>query len=114
MSLLNDVQDPSPRTLQLLQHMLAWRRLVISRIKGEDAKIEIGSEDDWPNDPNFTLEIAKKELRSTNDVIIDLLDGRPDLWFREKIEGTQYNYQFLIEGIIQHDIYHIAQIAILK
>ena len=113
MKVLNNIADPNPHVLSILQHMIAWRDLAIDRIRGVDRSIKIDTDEDWPQEKNFTLDDAIERLQSTNQDFILLLQDKEDDWFKLKMKQSGYTFQFLIEGIIQHDIYHLGQIAIL-
>ena len=54
------------------------------------------------------------QFKVTHDLIIDLLDTKGDKFLSEDVDYREYNFRFLLHGIIQHDIYHIGQIAYLK
>ena len=37
-----------------------------------------------------------------------------DQKLKEKVGGRNYDFFYLLHGIIHHDVYHLGQIAILK
>lgn len=96
---------------QILSHMLAWRRLVLDRVGGINRMIEIDSNEDWPDALEVRVEKVIDEIEQNNQKLIALLSDKPDSWLRNKVEGSVYNFQFLLEGIVQHDIYHAGQLA---
>ena len=53
-------------------------------------------------------------FKSTNSQIIKILKSKTDSFLDEKVDYRNYNYRFLVNGMIQHNIYHIGQIAYLK
>ena len=46
--------------------------------------------------------------------IIALLHTKDDMFLEEKVDYRNYNFRFLINGLIQHNIYHLGQVAYLK
>ncbi len=101
----------------ILRHMLSWRYFVIVKIKGKaEFDIDLNSEMDWSNvslNSEADWQAMLAEWRETQLQLLDLLSMVPDDFLDQPVPGRSYNYQYLIEGIIQHDIYHQGQIALL-
>jgi hypothetical protein len=54
-------------------------------------------------------------LKATHNKIIDLLKHKKDDNFLGDIVPLRkYNFRFLLNGLIQHNIYHLGQVAYLK
>ena len=51
---------------------------------------------------DFTLKRIEKNKKNDDDFLLEMVDYR------------KYNFRFLINGMIQHNIYHLGQIAYLK
>jgi len=49
-----------------------------------------------------------KELQSIIRNLENVMYGQP--WYANR----EYNYRFLLNGLMQHNIYHLGQIAFLK
>ena len=104
---------------QILQHIINWRRLTIQKVKGNAGfNIELNSKDDWDRSKEYSREGYLKlieELKSSHNELIFLLRKKTEKdWLEKHVPGREYSYSFLINGIVQHDIYHAGQIAILK
>jgi uncharacterized damage-inducible protein DinB len=52
-----------------------------------------------------------ERFEETQEQILSLLKERNDDLLDEPVRERTYNYRKLLEGIIQHDIYHLGQIA---
>jgi hypothetical protein len=39
------------------------------------------------------------------------LKKKEDAFLEEKVDYRNYNFRFLLNGLVQHDIYHLGQIA---
>ena len=73
------------------------------------------SPDDW-KDEAVLRKIGWVNLKdalytSTGD-LINLIAGKDDSYLQTKFQDTDYNFLYLMEGIIHHDIYHLGQIGI--
>ena len=126
MSLLHEVDpaivykkpnDESHSLIELIYHMINWAEFTLRRIEGEDdADIAEFEKNDWRQiDTNgHTWEKAVAQFKVTNDLIIDALQAKTDEFLNEKVDYREYNFRFLLNGLIQHHIYHAGQIAYLK
>ena len=105
---------------RLLCHMIKWRKSLIIRLLGNtEFRASDEDPDNWP--PLNTLneevwENAKKEFGELQDVLISELKKREDGFLDELfVPGKdRFTYRYLYIGVIQHDIYHLGQISILK
>lgn len=101
---------------ELVQHITAWNAIVGQELSG--ATIQVTPELDWPP----VWEVAEVEWRRA---VQNLVDARSRL--RKAVEGlrdeqlderpakrTSNSRYVMLHGIVQHDLYHAGQIAILK
>jgi uncharacterized damage-inducible protein DinB len=106
---------------ELVLHITAWRVFLIEKLQGNnDFNIILGSPDfDWrtPTDISekaWTQTLA--DLAASQEKIIALLENTNDLLLPLHAPSLQYSYTFyeLLHGVLQHDVYHLGQIGILK
>lgn len=102
---------------KLVQHILNWKIFTINKILGDKKyDIELNSSDDW-KDINIQTELdwiaLIDKLRETQRELENVLSIQEDSLLDNTVPGKTYNFRFLIEGIIQHDIYHLGQIALV-
>ncbi|HQV61504.1 MAG TPA: DinB family protein, partial [Chitinophagaceae bacterium] len=57
---------------------------------------------------------ALAEFKAINKKIIALLDKKDDDFLLEIVDYRKYNYRFLLNGMIEHSIYHLGQVAYLN
>jgi uncharacterized damage-inducible protein DinB len=100
---------------EIVLHMTTWENVVRRRLMNET--VNLTPEEDWPPVNEKTeaawtgavraLEAGHERLRQTAAKVQDgLLDQSP---------GGKYSTRYvLLHGIIQHDLYHAGQIAVLK
>ena len=54
------------------------------------------------------------ELRRVTDELAAAIDSFPVVKVENIVPGREYSFAFLLHGIVQHNLYHAGQIAILK
>jgi uncharacterized damage-inducible protein DinB len=101
---------------ELVLHIQTWERVGRRRIE-ESTPIDVSDEEDWPAvaDTSFaawtnTLAELRRNHEALRAAIRELDESRLD----EIVPGTTYSVYFLLHGVIQHDLYHAGQIALLK
>ena len=105
---------------RLLCHMNKWRRSLTVRLQGDtEFRASDNDPDNWPALNTITAdtwENAKLEFAELQTVLIQELGKRDDAFLETPfVPGNEkYIYRYLITGVIQHDIYHLGQISILK
>jgi uncharacterized damage-inducible protein DinB len=98
----------------LLYHMLTWAEFTQNRIEKEPipdiAAFEVS---DWrliyPAVHNWQKGLAA--LKASHHKIIDLLQTKDDSFLEEKCDYRKYDFRYLLNGLIQHNIYHLGQVA---
>ncbi|NND34371.1 MAG: DinB family protein [Saprospiraceae bacterium] len=100
--------------VELVHHMLAWRRYGI-RI------LETGQHEEVPEHINFpTIEVMMMEewdelilaFKETQEKLIETIEkNQRDL--NASPDNKPYTYSQILRGVIHHDIYHTGQINLL-
>jgi len=104
---------------QIVGHLIAWKRFAVEKLKeNKEYSLKVDSEEDWPHIEVHTQkdwEELKRKLVSTQSEIYELLNEKEnDSFLEEKVPGKDYNFGFLLKGLVQHDIYHIGQIGLIE
>ena len=101
---------------ELVNHIAAWKTIVQHRAAGEAVK-DVTAAQDWPL-PFEVTEVAwtraLEDLRASHARLRGVVEGLDDDQLRQKAPGEEYSVYFMVHGLIQHDLYHAGQIAILK
>jgi uncharacterized damage-inducible protein DinB len=103
--------------IELVLHMTAWRTFALSRLSG-DITYQVTDELNFPK-PSTQPDAWSKALKSLEANQRDLLAAVakfPDDKLGELVPGASHKYTWytLLHGIIDHDVYHLGQIAILQ
>lgn len=117
----DSVKQPCPgmHSLQeMVLHIITWRKVLIARLRKDFAfSIDINSTEDWK--PGNELKAAEwhsilDELKRSQQELITLLHQQDDSILDRHVGSFGYTYQYLIEGLIHHDLYHLGQIGLIK
>ena len=108
--------SPKKKTIaHLLEHMLAWRGFAIEKLKGNESfDIPMNSESDWPEPiERHDYKIYYLDLLDTTQKeLLELIKSKNNDWLSEQTLNKSYQNDFLLQGVIEHDIYHSGQIGI--
>lgn len=100
--------------IDLLYHMITWATFTCRRLQGEKEKSMADFEKlDWREiDPAVhTWANGVKEFKTINDDIIALLKAKDDGFLNQIVDYRSYDFRHLLNGYIQHNIYHVGQVA---
>lgn len=97
-----------------VSHILAWRKECILRYRDGYTDL-MNSPEDWK--PNTTLQetgwpALKQQLYNSTEDLVALLEGQDDSYLETPYRDTGYNFHDMMDGIIQHDLYHLGQIGV--
>ena len=102
---------------ELVQHIAVWEDVGRRRLTGDRAQIAISSPEDWPP-PEDTSEAAWDRARAALDrghqALVEAIAGVPETRLDEPIFDDMSTVYVTLHGVIQHDLYHAGQIAMLK
>jgi uncharacterized damage-inducible protein DinB len=101
---------------EIALHITAWAEIGRLRVSGT-AVGEVAPEQDWPS----VGEASEDDWRRTVDVLqqsearlAEVVDGLSDAQLAAMAAGKPYSVYFLLHGVVQHNVYHAGQIALLK
>jgi uncharacterized damage-inducible protein DinB len=107
---------------ELVLHLAAWKNEVRRRLSGAPAAEP--QEGDWPKVGETTAErwhAALEHLEVSHRLLISAVRDFPeqDLYIpshdlRDREQGTGVTYYEMLHGLVQHDVYHSGQIALLR
>jgi len=98
---------------ELVRHIGAWVQAAGRGLQGE----ALAAAEDWPavgeaNESAWqgTLATLDRETERLENAISKL----PDEDLKKVVTGRDFSVRFMLEGVIQHHLYHAGQIALLK
>ncbi|OSZ73803.1 hypothetical protein CAP36_17535 [Chitinophagaceae bacterium IBVUCB2] len=103
--------------IELLYHMITWADFTLKRLEKDIiTDLKAAEELDWRKiDPKqHSWKKGLKEFKTIHKKIITLLKKKGDAFLNEKVDYRKYNYRFLLNGMIEHTIYHLGQVAYLN
>jgi uncharacterized damage-inducible protein DinB len=102
---------------ELMQHIAVWEDVGRRRLEGDPAEVAISSPEDWPP-PGDTSEEAWEQAKAALDrghqALVAAIARVPESRLDEPILEGKSSVYVTLHGVIQHDLYHAGQIAILK
>jgi len=101
---------------EITLHIATWERVGRRRIQ-ESAPIDVSDDEDWPEVEDTSEEAWKRtldEVRGNHLSLREAIAGLDEARLGDIVPGTTYSVYFLLHGVIQHDLYHAGQIALLK
>jgi uncharacterized damage-inducible protein DinB len=102
---------------ELARHIAVWEDVGRRRLGGDRAQIAISSPEDWPPPADTgeeAWEQAKAALDRGHQALVEAIERVPESKLDEPILEGMSSVYVTLHGVIQHDLYHAGQIAILK
>jgi uncharacterized damage-inducible protein DinB len=103
---------------ELILHIAAWDGAVLRRTQG--AAVTLSDKENFPSIKD-TSEAAWNNaldaVRGTHDELVKAVAAFSDSRLQEQVPGkseSYYNFFYMFSGIVQHELYHAGQIALLK
>jgi uncharacterized damage-inducible protein DinB len=124
LELLQDVDaataaaKPSPDVhsiWELVLHIAVWDAAACRRLSGE--KTQPTGVANFPIVPKPTEAAWRKTIantKRTHQMLVKTVRALLELRLRERVPGKKYDFYFMLHGVVQHELYHAGQIAILK
>jgi uncharacterized damage-inducible protein DinB len=105
---------------EILSHLTAWRKDTLVKLTTGKGSLKDQDPCNWLSNEELRKLGSKNILanyQSTLPAITDLLKDKPDEFLEELYFDIDYKgyypYSFALFGMLQHDIYHLGQIAML-
>ncbi|MGI9530255.1 DinB family protein [Lutimonas sp.] len=105
---------------EIISHLTTWRKESILKLKTGTGSITDADPTNWISN-EFLRKIGKDQIiaayNESLEQIILLLESKNDSYLSETYFDTDfkgyYSYDFLLKGVLQHDIYHLGQIGLI-
>ena len=102
---------------ELVRRIAVWEDVGRRRLSGDRAPIEISSPEDWPlpeDTSEAAWEKARQALNRGHQALVEAIARTPESRLDEPVFKGMSTVYVTLHGVIQHDLYHAGQIAMLK
>ena len=99
-----------------LLHIAAWAEVGARALNG-DVYSSLPDVADWPDVGRPSEDSWKRALKRCNDAQRKLRDSLKKYQtdqLHQTLTGKEYSMYFLLQGILQHNVYHAGQIVVLR
>ena len=103
---------------EIVLHIAVWDDAARRRMAG--VVVQPNPDEDWPAIAETSPEAWRRTLgdvNRTHDALVTAVSALPDPRLRERVPGKEpdyYTLYYMLHGIVQHELYHAGQIALLK
>ncbi len=103
---------------ELLLHIAAWDDAAIRRAGG--TAVQLTGEKNFPSVKDTSEDAWRRtveQVKKTHNELVKTVAAFPDSRLGDQVPGKKedyYNFYYLFAGIVQHELYHAGQIALLK
>jgi len=105
---------------EIISHLTTWQQETILKINTGEGSIADDAEANWYSNEKLKAKgwaTVVEEYKSSLSEIIALLKTKEDSFLDEHYYDTdfkgQYPFSFVINGMLQHNLYHLGQIGII-
>ena len=100
---------------EIVLHVTAWQVGVRRRLEGES--VELSPNEDWPPVTDTSAAAWRQALAALERTHTELrrtVSGLADSRLQQKVAGKDHSVYVMLQGVIQHNLYHAGQMAVLK
>ena len=101
---------------EIVNHTAAWQNTVMTCLQGE-AYHNLDGEEDWPPIEETSEEAWQTALKALEEATYSLKSSIlnfSETRLHENVPSKNFTFYVLLHGVIQHNLYHAGQIALLK
>ena len=98
--------------LEIVVHCGIWMDVVSHRLAGNS--LELTTEEDWPLVASKHFSDAVEELTNAESRLCDAVARLRTADLDQRVAGRNDTVYTTVHGVIQHNLYHAGQIALLR
>jgi len=105
---------------EIIAHIISWRKDTILKLKTGRGELTDAHAENWRSNDELKSIGWKKiheEDKNTLSELLKHLQDKDDTFLNEYYYDPEfrgnYPYSFVLEGMLQHDIYHLGQIGLV-
>lgn len=104
--------------VELVWHMINWKEFAINCLQpSKEKSLHYYEENDWQNLDQSDITLFQRgvnQLQKSQHEFLEILQIQQDSILEDMVPGRTYTFRKLLHGVLQHDIYHLGQIAYIK
>lgn len=105
---------------EVISHLTTWRKETILKIRTGKGSLTDDSEENWLTN-DILIGVGWREIlkqyKDTLFELISILEDKDDHFLAQKYYDNDfdgmYEYRFVLNGMLHHDIYHLGQLGII-
>ncbi len=100
---------------QLVLHVANWNEVFLKRMNG--GALQLSPEEDFPtvtDTGEAAWKAALEKLNKSHKNLEQAVSKASPSFLERCVPGKDYNFRFMLHGVVQHEAYHGGQISILK
>lgn len=100
---------------ELVLHVAAWDGAALRRLSGEKCQPKGAANFPPVIDPTpVAWRKAVAAMKSTHQSLVRTVAALPESRLHDRVPGKRYDFYHMLHGMVQHELYHAGQVAILK
>ncbi|MGO9404626.1 MAG: DinB family protein [Terriglobales bacterium] len=103
---------------ELVLHIAAWDGAVRQRMTG--VAVKLSGKKNFPSvvdTSEAAWAMTLEHVRQIHQELIDAVEKFPEKSLKRQVpgkKGAHYTFYYMLHGVVQHELYHAGQIALLK
>lgn len=101
---------------ELLLHCCTWQSAAMAALNG--TPLNVDDEEDFPGVPARDLpaswDAGREYFESGCESLAAAVERLPDSKLADVVPGREYDFYFLLHGVVQHNLYHAGQMMQLR
>lgn len=103
---------------ELVWHMINWKAFAVNCLRPQKEKsLHYFEENDWQDldhSDKSLFQTGLNQLQKTQADFLNILQEQQDSILDQGVPERAYSFRKLLNGVLQHDIYHLGQIAYIR
>jgi uncharacterized damage-inducible protein DinB len=103
--------------IEIIWHMINWKEFAISRIRKNEKDLHYYETNDWrvlDHNDKALWQQGLHRLYQTQNELVELIQQQKDELLSQPVAERNYDFRKLLNGIADHDVYHLGQIAYIN
>jgi hypothetical protein len=102
---------------ELVLHIGVWEQVAHDAIKGMPFPKTMSDELNWPPPAGGNADSLQRDIQQLmelNRKLCNAIESFGDERLEETVPGRKYDFHTMLNGVVQHSLYHAGQIALLR